>query len=185
MQASVWVQRTLPPRELPEPLPSASATDYLNKIQAGDPAGITELYALFYRGVRFLLRRHLGPQSREAEIHEVLAAAVQAIRRGTLRDQPSVVQFVWAQLRSRVEGQQRHESLHQPIAAHLVQAMQQFLLGLSRKNREALARFYLLGQPQKQICLQLKIGENQFRVLRGKAKAHFAESGKAKPVAAG
>ena len=157
--------------------------DYLEKIQAGDPEGIKELYGVFYRGIRFLLWRHLGPQSRDAEIHEMLAAAVQAIRRGKLCDQASVVEFVWTQLQGRVEGQERRSPPQAPVAAHLVQAMQQFLLSLSRKNREALSRLYLLGQSQKEICQELRIEENQFRVLRGKAKACFAELGKAKPMA--
>ena len=156
--------------------------DYLEKIQAGDPEGIKELYGVFSRGIRFLLWRHLGPQSRDAEIHEVLAAAVQAIRRGKLCNQASAVEFVWTQLQRRVEGQERRSPPQAPVAAHLVQAMQQFLLSLSRKNREALSRFYLLGQSQKEICQELRIEENQFRVLRGKAKARFAELGKAKPM---
>jgi len=156
--------------------------DYLEKIQAGDPEGSKELYGVFYRGIRFLLWRHLGPQSRDAEIHEMLAAAVQAIRRGKLCDKASVVEFVWTQLQRRVEGQERRSPPQAPVAAHLVQAMQQFLLNLSRKHREALSRFYLLGQSQKEICLELRVEERQFRVLRGKAKARFAELGKAKPM---
>ena len=62
--------------------------DYLEKIQGGDPEGIKELYGVFYRGIRFLHWRHLGPQSRDAEIHEMLAAAVQAIRRGNSAIRP-------------------------------------------------------------------------------------------------
>lgn len=160
---------------VPESAPRDSAMDYLEKIQIGDPAGIKEFYEVFFRGVRFLLERHLGPQSREDEVHEMLAAAAQGIRLGKLCDHPSVVEFVWVRLQRRIEGQERRSVPQGPVAAHLVQAMQRFLVNLSRKNREAFSRYYLLGQSQKDICLELKIEENQFRLLRGKAKAHFAE----------
>jgi hypothetical protein len=149
--------------------------DYLEKIRIGDPAGIKELQGALYRGIRFLLCRQLGPQSCDDEIHEMLAAAAQGIRLGKLCDQTSVVEFVWAQLQRRMGGQERRCASQGPVAIHLVQAMQRFLLGLSRKNREAFSRFYLLGQSPKEICLDLKIEESQFRLLRGKAKARFAE----------
>ena len=34
----------------------------VDRIQAGDPAGMEQLYAVFVKGVRFFLWRQLGPQ---------------------------------------------------------------------------------------------------------------------------
>ena len=44
-----------------EPL-EPSWSRLVDRVRAGDPAGMEQLYAVFVRGVRFFLWRQLGPQ---------------------------------------------------------------------------------------------------------------------------
>jgi RNA polymerase sigma-70 factor (ECF subfamily) len=57
------------------------------------------------------------------------------------------------------------------------------LNGVSRRDREILNRFYVLEQTQEQICADMGLSYNQFRLLKSRAKARFGELGK--KVAAG
>jgi RNA polymerase sigma-70 factor (ECF subfamily) len=50
--------------------------------------------------------------------------------------------------------------------------------GVSRRDREILDRFYVQEQPQEQICLEMGLSYNQFRLLKSRAKARFGELGK-------
>ena len=50
--------------------------------------------------------------------------------------------------------------------------------GISRRDREILERFYVHEQPQEQICAEMSLSYNQFRLLKSRAKARFGEMGK-------
>jgi RNA polymerase sigma-70 factor, ECF subfamily len=43
----------------------------VERIRAGDPAGMEELYAVFVKGIRFFLWRQLGPQDLDDKVHDV------------------------------------------------------------------------------------------------------------------
>ena len=49
---------------------------------------------------------------------------------------------------------------------------------VSRRDREILQRFYVLEQSQAQICAEMELSYNQFRLLKSRAKARFGELGK-------
>ncbi len=51
---------------------------------------------------------------------------------------------------------------------------------MSERDREILTRFYLSEQTQEQICDEMDLTETQFRLLKSRAKARFAEVGKKK-----
>ena len=68
----------------------------------------------------------------------------------------------------------------QVFARQKVELMQKVLESVSRRDREILTRFYLLGQTQQQICREMKLTETQFRLLKSRAKARFGELGKRK-----
>ena len=50
--------------------------------------------------------------------------------------------------------------------------------GISRRDREILDRFYVQDQPQEQICQEMGLSYNQFRLLKSRAKARFGELGR-------
>ncbi|MBC7924468.1 MAG: sigma-70 family RNA polymerase sigma factor, partial [Bryobacteraceae bacterium] len=56
--------------------------------------------------------------------------------------------------------------------------MVKVLRSLSDRDREILTRFYLHEQSQEQICMDMKLSETQFRLLKSRAKARFGELGK-------
>jgi DNA-directed RNA polymerase specialized sigma24 family protein len=56
--------------------------------------------------------------------------------------------------------------------------MLQVLRSISPRDREILTRFYLYEQTQEQICREMDLTETQFRLLKSRAKARFAELGR-------
>lgn len=174
-----------------------SQAGYVEKIRNGDPEGIEEFCNVFYRGIRFFVARHLGPEDAEDQVQDVLLIVVQAIRRGELRDPaclPGYVRTVVrhliathigrkAETRSRYVGLEcavgandgRSNPEEQVVAREKAQIMSEVLLGLSSRDREVLTRFYLLEQTKQEICLEMGLSENQFRLLKSRAKARFAK----------
>ena len=56
--------------------------------------------------------------------------------------------------------------------------MKRLLQETPRRDREILTRFYLLGENRRQICSEMKLSYTQYRLLKSRAKARFAELGK-------
>jgi len=52
------------------------------------------------------------------------------------------------------------------------------LSSLHRRDREVLTRFYLAGQSASEICSEMDLSDTQFRLIKSRAKARFAQLGK-------
>lgn len=175
-------------------------TGLVASIQAGDPDGMERLYRLFSRGIRYYLCRQLGPQDLDDRVHDTFVVVVQAIQRGELRDPERLMGFVRTVVRRHVAGYIQ-EMVHarrdfqnldglpplpdeaetpeeHVMALQRAEIMEQVLRSISRRDREILTRFYLLGQSQEQICREMRLTETQFRLLKSRAKARFGELGK-------
>ncbi len=174
--------------------------DLVRRIRDGEPSGMEELYALFSRGVRFYLCRQLGPQELDDKVHDTFLIVVQAIRNGELREPERLMGFVRTVVRRQVVAhidnavQSRKERAgfeyvlgvtdsrtnpeEDAIAHQREEIMERVLRSISRRDREILTRFYLLGQSQEQICAEMKLTETQFRLLKSRAKSRFGELGK-------
>ena len=63
-------------------------------------------------------------------------------------------------------------------AAERAEIARKVLNGVSRRDRDILNRFYVLEQSQEQICADMGLSYNQFRLLKSRAKARFGEMGK-------
>ena len=172
----------------------------VGKICADDPRGMEELYGVFSRGVRFYLCRQLGPQELEDKVNDTFLIVVQAIRRGELREPDRLMGFVRTIVRRQVAAyidtavQNRREQAdlecgltvsdrrsnpeQDAIARQRIEIMRRVLNSLSQRDREILTRFYLMGQPQDQICEEMRLSDTQFRLLKSRAKARFGESGR-------
>jgi len=159
-----------------------------------------QLYALFSRGVRFYFCRHLGPGELDDRVHDTFLIVVQAIQRNELRDPNRLLGFVRTIVRRQVasyieeavhlrkEQAELHPGLavadirsdpeQEAIERQRVELMESVLRNVSRRDREILTRFYLLGQSQEQICREMNLTETQFRLLKSRAKARFGELGK-------
>lgn len=184
----------------PPPLPEINWGELVARIQQGDPAGMEQLYAVFSRGVRYYLCRHLGPEELDDRVHDTFLIVLQAIRRGELRDPDRLMGFVRTVVRRQVAAHidraiqnrkgfaelhpgigiadSRHDPEQQLMARQRVEIMESVLRSVSRRDREILTRFYLLEQSQEQICREMNLTATQFRLLKSRAKARFGELGK-------
>jgi RNA polymerase sigma-70 factor, ECF subfamily len=64
------------------------------------------------------------------------------------------------------------------MARQRTEIARRVLNGISRRDREILNRFYVLEQSQEQICAEMRLTYNQFRLLKSRAKARFGELGR-------
>jgi RNA polymerase sigma-70 factor (ECF subfamily) len=180
-----------PPPEWPE---------LVARIRSGDDQAMERLYSTFARGIRYYLCRHLGSQELEDKVHDTFLIVVQAIRGGTLREPERLMGFVRTVVRRQVAafidqavhrrrefadlelGTRIPDSSRDPEAQSIDREKAQFMLkilqGISNRDREILTRFYLYEQTQEQICREMQLTETQFRLLKSRAKARFAELGR-------
>lgn len=174
--------------------------ELVERIQMGDPRGMEELYRLFSRGIRFYLCRQLGPQELDDKVHDTFVIVVQAIQRGDLREPDRLMGFVRTVVRrqiaahidSAVHNRRDFEDLdtgaavydrratpeERVISRQEMEIMEAVLRSVSVRDREILTRFYLMEQPQQQICEAMNLTETQFRLLKSRAKARFGELGR-------
>jgi RNA polymerase sigma-70 factor (ECF subfamily) len=62
---------------------------------------------------------------------------------------------------------------HSLLKRERTQMMVQALSTMRLKEREILERFYLREQTCKKICAEMKLSEDQYRLLKSRAKAHL------------
>jgi len=176
----------------------------VERIRAGDPGGMEQLYLVFSKGVRFQLCRHLGSQELDDKVHDTFLAVVQAIRQGELREPERLMGFVRTVVRRQVAAcidravhirrdYQDIESVdpvsdlretpeERVISKQRAEIMESVLRSISERDRDILTRFYLLEQSQDQICAEMDLNETQFRLLKSRAKARFGELGRKRLV---
>jgi RNA polymerase sigma-70 factor (ECF subfamily) len=184
---------------------SGSAIDWaalVERIKAGDDAGLEFLYSQFSRGIRYYLCRHLGPEELDDRVHDTFLVVVNAIRKGDLREPERLMGFVRTIVRRQVAAyidqaiQTRRDQTdiesgitvvdgkgdpeQQAIAKQKKDLMKSVLQSLSKKDRDILVRFYLNEESQEKICRDMSLTETQFRLLKSRAKARFGEIGKKK-----
>jgi RNA polymerase sigma factor (sigma-70 family) len=180
--------------------------DLVRRIRSGEPAAMEELYAVFGKGIRYFLLRNLGPGDLDDKVHDCFLIVAQAIRNGDLREPERLMGYVRTvvkrqvaasidvavqQRRTRVEFEDslfsisdwRDNPEREILSRQRTEIARKVLNGVSRRDREILNRFYVLEQSQEQICTEMGLSYNQFRLLKSRAKARFGELGRR--VAAG
>ena len=185
----------------PDGLQVSDWVSIVQRIRDGDPAAMEELYAVFEKGIRYFLLRNLGPDDLEDKVHDCFLIVAQAIRKGELRDPERLMGYVRTvvkrqiaanieiavqQRRSRIEFDESmfsvsdwrldpERSLLQQQRAEIARRV---MKGVARRDREILQRFYVHEQSQQQICTEMNLTYNQFRLLKSRAKKRFGELGK-------
>jgi RNA polymerase sigma factor (sigma-70 family) len=174
--------------------------DIVRGVEAGEEAAISRLYAILQRSCRWYLTSQLGPDDAEDRLHDTFLALLRAIQAGELRDPRCLPGFariivrrqVAAVIQARVTDRQRMiaddgPTPHQVADANTpdpenqlyrteqVAIMRRTLGELAPRDREILERFYLHEQTQEQICEEMNLTACQFRNLKSRAKARFAE----------
>jgi RNA polymerase sigma-70 factor, ECF subfamily len=172
----------------------------VDRIRAGDPAGMEQLYAVFVKGVRFFLWRQLGPQDLDDKVHDVFLTITQSIQHGDLREPDRLMGYVRTVVRrqvaahidSAVQARRNQQSINpeltladrqpDPERRVLEQESQdvarRMLCGLPKRDRDVLVRFYLQEQPAQEICREMNLTETQFRLIKSRAKARYGELGR-------
>ncbi len=173
----------------------------VDRIRAGDPLAMTELYTVFTRGIRYLLLRSLGMEDLDDRVHDCFVVVTEAIRSGELRDPARLMGYVRTIVRRHIAASIEEAVVRRRTTVEFEDSVfsvsdwknnpEQNLLsrqraeiarrvfhGVSRRDREILHRFYLLEQPQERICQEMGLSYNQFRLLKSRAKARFGKLGK-------
>src|SRR6516225_12325321 len=173
-------EQTVSPQSNPESLPDADEAIYagfvelVNRVRLGESDGLTDLYDIFAKGIRFYLCRQLGPQELDDKVHDTFVVVVQAIRRGELREPSRLMGFVRTIVRRQVAAHidkvihTRREQIEldttvrvadpqgnpeeKAIFRQRTDLINRVLDELSDRDREILKRFYLWEQNQDQIC---------------------------------
>ncbi|MGH9342983.1 MAG: RNA polymerase sigma factor [Terriglobia bacterium] len=194
----------VPPAPLASPetarnYPQIDFADLVSRIQAGDETAVESLYKIVSRGLRYLFGRQLGPQDFEDKFHETFLITIQAIQKGDLHDPQRLMGFVRTvaqrQAASHIEEQIRSRSKvadldigcaivdleqdpeREALILQKAEIVKKALAGLNPRQREILTRFYLDEQPPNQICQEMNLSVNQFRLLKSRAKAAFGQLG--------
>lgn len=197
MSSAIEVTPSAEPTEVPQPWVSV-----VERIQAGDPSGMEDLYAVFTTGIRFYLCRQLGPQDLDDKVHDAFLTIAQSIRRGDLREPERLMGYVRTVVRRQVAGYigtavEARRTLVDPDHGAILRDRKpdperraieeqnnslamRVLNTLPRRDREVLVRFYLQEQSPNQICRDMRLTATQFRLTKSRAKARFTELGQAR-----
>ena len=171
----------------------------VDRVRAGDPSGLEELYAVFAKGVRFFLWRQIGPQDLDDKVHDVFLIITPSIQRGELREPERLMGYIRTivrrQVAAHIEAAVKSRRNYLPIemessisdrlpdpermviARENYEVAMRVLNGLPERDREVLARFYLKEQPALEICREMGLTETQFRLIKSRAKARYGKLG--------
>jgi RNA polymerase sigma factor (sigma-70 family) len=189
---------------LPGQTPTAAAEDQPNRfaelvdrVRRGQPSGLEELYTLAKNFTYFLMRQ-LGDEDLLDKVHDIFVTVAQAIRGGKLRDPERLIPFLttvtrfytYDQIERRTYLRRRSaplEGLNPPDFRINMEASvysrqrrsiaREILQSMPRRDRDVLLRFYIEEQSKEQICQEMQLTPTQFRLLKSKAKATFAQLG--------
>jgi RNA polymerase sigma-70 factor, ECF subfamily len=185
-----------------DPMPYAHWVNLVDRIRTDQADGMEELYRLFSKGLRFYLCRQTGPQDLEDRLHDLFIFIVQAIQRDEIREPARLMGFVRTVARRQVSAHidrvvhARAREIPVELERGIIDGggspeqaaifgeredmTKRVLSELSGRDREILTRFYLREQSESKICMEMVLTENQFRLLKSRAKARFGELGKKK-----
>jgi RNA polymerase sigma-70 factor, ECF subfamily len=174
--------------------------DLVERIRAYQIEGMEELYRFFSTGLRFFLWRQTGPQDLDDRFHDLFILIVHAIQRGDIREPERLMGFVRtvaqrqvaARVRQVVNSRKEEIGIESgrefkapdtgPEQAAICRQREELarrgLAELHHRDREVLIRFYVKEQNSGQICLEMKLSETQFRLLKSRAKIRFGNLGK-------
>jgi DNA-directed RNA polymerase specialized sigma24 family protein len=169
----------------------------VERIRAGDSEAQKILYQNLMSGARLFLQRRLGIQDVDDRLHDLFVIIVDAIRRGELREPERLMGFVRTVLVRRVAfeiskivrarelsvdldsapGLTTADPTPEQEAAHrqTVTLVMRVLGKMRKREYEVLTRFYLREQPPERIRLDLGLTENQFNLLKSRAKARLSQ----------
>lgn len=178
-----------------------AAAGLVERIRDGDREALESLYRVFWKGIRFQMFRSLGASDLDDRVHDTFLIVVQAIRAGELREPERLLGFIRTVVRrqiayylgrdplSRIETDNEEYKLRlsfdsrgtpEEVAMERQNEaiVQELLRDMPQRDREVLVRFYMMEQSQETICHEMKLSDNQYRLLKSRAKARLIELGR-------
>jgi RNA polymerase sigma factor (sigma-70 family) len=161
-------------------------------IRAGEVDAGTELYESL-AGFKGLFARRLGRQTAADRYHDLLIVVITSIRSGALREPERLIGFARATARHMVVDDIRalqrqphynYAELHQlPDVSQNVERRaiwrerktiaNRIMLAMPDRDQRVLVRYYFLEDDARQICNDMRLSENQFRLVKNRAKTRF------------
>ena len=169
----------------------------ITQIHFDEKTGFEQLYCLVQRGLRYHLRRRLSRDNVDSQVSKILTNVVQAIRKGDLGEPEQLLDFVRTIANRLIACESEHRMEHRRQngrgedifaavtppgtqekirLAKKVEVMKKVLAGIGSKQRDALERYYLRGQPAEQICQGMWLTQDEFRLIKSLATAGLAEA---------
>jgi RNA polymerase sigma factor (sigma-70 family) len=174
--------------------------DLVSRVQKNEAESLEQLYALISRGIRVLIVRQVGRQDLEDRVHDTFLTVVQAVQRGDLREPDRLLAFARTIVRRKIAQYiEKHSAARREVLSgetgdwlpaagetpeeaairqQTMEILENVLRGMSRRDREILTRFYLHDQTPATICREMELTDTQFRLLKSRAKARFADEGR-------
>jgi len=182
---------------------TASGCNYaqvISGICAGDASAMEELYHHLRPGMRWFVRRSIGPQDTDDVVGETFCTALRMIQSGAVREPERLIGYVVGIARNRILNYiqsrvvQRHYETDLEMAGRCadgqpspeqaaldnesVALAREALENLPARRREVLVRFYLKHQSADEIRIDMGLTATQFRLLKNRAKSEFGQLGK-------
>ena len=157
---------------------SSPLEQVLQQVRSGDPDACGALYSLTNKGVRLILRRHLGHDDVEAIVQEVYADLFRGIRVGLVPRPESLGGFLRDIVHSHIAHATPAEASVR-VAHEDVERMGRALACLSRSARALLSSYILQGRSREEACDEARVSVDQFRATLTAAKNFFARGTRA------
>lgn len=145
-----------------------------------DSEGSDELHRIFSGGIRFFIRRKLGSRQIEQRVREtfaVVTSVIQAESRGKGETLAHLVRAVVLEQITAytIQDEQRRNEGSTPVPDYIRRENREAIIAVlgrsSRRDREALVRFYSHKHPPVKICAEMQLSEAQFLLLKKRFKA--------------
>lgn len=144
----------------------------------------------------------MGLDDLDEKVHDVFISVVREIASGRLRDPECLMSFIYSIARFYTYDQIARRTYRRRVELSLdalvfvgvdpgvdpeqaarrsegLRIAGKVLQTLGRRDGEILRRFYLKEQGEEQICREMVLTSNQFRLLKSRAKAKFGRVGRA------
>jgi hypothetical protein len=148
----------------------------LQEVRTGEISSSEELRELLSPGVYFSISRTLSCVHKDEIGNETIRLVIEGIPHHEVGDPSQFLSYVRELVRSQVErngSHHCHATRTEAAQPENVERLRRSLRGMPEQHREALKRFYVLGQEEEQILADLQLSPEEFRSLRSRAKARF------------
>lgn len=174
-------RRAVPANQMTH-LPSDSASlpsplqELFDQIRAASPQAAKGLYTVFGNGLKFYLRRQLGPENVNQMVFSIFLDASRGVRQARVRRAEHLPRFINALARKQVALHGKTgDSVSTDRDRSAVETMKQVVSEMTGQEREILTRFYSLNQSEERIAAELKISRPAVLEVKRRARTRFED----------